>query len=90
MKLSKFDYHIVDVTDDGQILAVVNHGPKSSNLYISARITPYEVQFSLSLDNVMYFNPQLTWRDSWLSYSAGNESFADVYKVRNLNLHTCM
>ena len=46
------DYHIIDVTDDGQIMVVVNHGPILSNLYVSSRITPYEVYFSLSLERV--------------------------------------
>ena len=30
-------------------MVVANHGPVLSNLYTSAKITPYEVQFSLSV-----------------------------------------
>ena len=36
-ELSHLDYHIVDVTEDGQIMVVVNHGPILSNLYVSTR-----------------------------------------------------
>ena len=62
-------------------MVVVNHGKTLSNLYTSAKITPYVVEFSLSLERVMYYNPERTWRDSWLSNSAGDASFVDVYKV---------
>ena len=60
------DYHIIDVTDDDQILLIVNHDEILSNLYTSTRITPYEVQFSLSLERVMFYNPNVTWHNSWL------------------------
>ena len=65
------DYHIIDVTEDGEIMVVANHGPVLSNLYTSAKITPYEVQFSLSLERVMFYNPNVTWHDSWLAATAG-------------------
>ena len=82
--LVSLDYHIIDVTEEGQVLVCVNHGSALSNLYASARITPYVVEFSLSLERVMYYNPNVTWTDSGLSDTAGDEPFADVYKVKGL------
>ena len=76
------DYHIIDVTEDGQIMVVVNHGPVLSNLYTSTKITPHEVQFSLSLERVMFYNPNVTWHHSWLAATAKDKPFADVYKVK--------
>jgi hypothetical protein len=83
-KMSKLDYHVIDVTAEGQVLLIVNHDKSLSNLYVSTKITPYEVEFSLSLERVMYYNHDITWHDSWLSNTAGNQSFADVYKVDGL------
>ena len=42
-ELIHIDYHIIDVTEDGEIMVVVNHGAVLSNLYTSTRITPHEV-----------------------------------------------
>lgn len=42
-ELKHIDYHIIDVTEDGEIMVVVNHGSVLSNLYTSTRITPHEV-----------------------------------------------
>ena len=83
-KLDEIDYHIIDVTDDGEVIVVVNHGKVLSNLYVSARITPYEVKFVLSLERVMFYSPEITWKNSWLSNTAGDKPFADVYKVQGL------
>ena len=83
-QLEEIDYHIIDVTDDGEVMVVVNHGPILSNLYISARITPHEVKFVRSLERVMFYNPKVTWKDSWLSNTAGDKPFADVYSVQGL------
>ena len=82
--MPNLNYHIVDVTPEGQVMVVVHHGGSLSNLYTSTKITPYVVQFSLSLDRVMYYSPEGTWRDSWLSNTAGDQSFADVYRVEGL------
>jgi len=82
--LTHLDYHVVDVTDDGEIMVVVNHGEVLSNLYVSTRITPYAVRFQLSLERVMFYNPEVTWADSWLAAAAGDQPFADVYKIRGL------
>ena len=83
-KLEEIDYHIIDVTDDGEVMVVVNHGQILSNLYVSATITPHEVKFVKSLDRVMFYNPKVTWNDSWLSNTAGDKPFADVYNVQGL------
>ena len=81
---SNLDYHVVDVTDEGQIMVVVNHDHTSSNLYVSTKLTPYQAEFSMSLEKVMYYNPKVTWKNSWLSVTAGDTPFADVYKVQGL------
>jgi hypothetical protein len=65
-----------------QIMVVVNHNSFLSNLYTSSRITHHEVLFSLSLERVMYYSPNITWDDTWLEYTAGDKPFADVYKVQ--------
>ncbi|TRY76952.1 hypothetical protein TCAL_09210 [Tigriopus californicus] len=82
--LPTLDYHIIDVTEDGVVMLCVNHGHSLSNLYTSVKITPHEVDFALSLERVMFYNPRVTWHDSWLSDTAGGEAFADVYKVAGL------
>ena len=61
---------------------MVNHNSVLSNLYSSSRVTPYEVTFTLSLERVMYYSPNVTWHDSWLAATAGDKPFADVYKVQ--------
>ena len=63
-------------------MIVVNHNYVLSNLYTSSRITPHEVFFSLSLERVMYYSPNITWDDSWLSATSGDKPFADVYEVQ--------
>ena len=46
----------------------------------------HQAEFSLSLENIMYYAPGLTWRSSWLEkIDSGDEShFADLYKVSGL------
>lgn len=53
------DYHIIDVTNEGQILICVNHNKTHSHLYTSTKLTPYEADFSLSLERIMYYNPKV-------------------------------
>lgn len=80
------DFHVAEVSKDGQIMIVVNHSPNKSNLYISDRISLHQAEFSLSLENIMYYAPGITWRSSWLEkIDSGDEShFADLYKVAGL------
>ena len=77
----------MQVTKDGQILVVVNHAGNKSALYTSDRVTPHTAEFSLSLDNIMYYRPHLTWRQSWLE-SVGDaqpdNNFVDLYAVAGL------
>ena len=74
------------MSKDGQILVVVNHAGNQSHLYTSDRVSPHQAEFSLSLENIMYYKPGLTWRTSWLeSIDAREEdNFADLYKVAGL------
>ena len=78
---------MLQVTKDGQILVVVNHAGNKSALYTSDRVTPHTAEFSLSLDNIMYYRPHLTWRQSWLE-SVGDaqpdNNFVDLYAVAGL------
>lgn len=83
------DFHVCEVTEDGQILVIVNHAGNKSNLYSSDRVNPQQVEFSLSLERIFYYSPDLTWRNSWLDNTksaAGTEenNFADFYKIAGL------
>lgn len=78
------DFHIVNVDEDGQILLVANHNNALSNLYMSTHVSAYEAKFSLALERVMYYSPNVTWHDSWLAATAGDQPFVDVYKVQGL------
>lgn len=63
-------------------MVIVNHDKVLSNLYVSTRFTPHDVLFSLSLERVMFYNPNVTWTESWLPSTAGDKPFADVYKIQ--------
>ena len=72
-------------------MVVANHGPVLSNLYTSAKITPYEVQFSLSLERVMFYNPNVTWHDSWLAATAGmciEKNLEEIQNVTTIGMKT--
>ena len=43
------------MSKDGQILVVVNHAGNQSHLYTSDRVSPHQAEFSLSLENIMYY-----------------------------------
>ncbi|WAR05449.1 SORL-like protein [Mya arenaria] len=77
--LKHLDYYVVDTTED-QILLCVNHGEGSTHLYVS---DVNGTRFSLALDDVLYFHPNGSNKDSWLKYYL-NEPFADVTKVAGL------
>merc|ERR1712080_470795 len=82
--VQNLDYHIIDVTDDGEVMVVVNHDQVLSSLYVSTKISPYKVEFVVSLERVMFYNPTVTWTNSWLADTAGDKPFADVYKIQGL------
>ena len=48
-------FFALKVSKDGQILVVVNHAGNQSNLYTSDRVSPHQAEFSLSLENIMYY-----------------------------------
>lgn len=82
-KLKRRDYHIADISE-GQLMVCVNHNQTLTNLYISN--VPDEkkgVQFSLSLERVLYFYPEGSFPNSWLK-DVGADSFVDIHKVGDL------
>ena len=32
----------------------------------------------------MFYNPNVTWNNSWLAAAAGDQAFADVHKIKGL------
>ena len=83
------DFHVCEVTEDGQILIIVNHAGNKSSLYTSDKVSPSQAEFSLSLERIFYYSPDLTWRNSWLDKTntgAGKDenNFADFYKIAGL------
>jgi len=89
VSLDLIDFHVVDVSTDGELMVIVNHGGNHSNLYTSDKIDQYEVEFSLSLPRIMYYHSGSTWRNSWLERLQKNTNqaeanFADFYKIAGL------
>ncbi|KAK7473426.1 hypothetical protein BaRGS_00035353 [Batillaria attramentaria] len=73
------DYYVADASED-QVMLCVTHNNTVTHLYIS------DVQgsrFSLSLENIVFFNPKGANKDTWLGYYT-NETFADIHKVAGL------
>ncbi|KAL3886575.1 hypothetical protein ACJMK2_026559 [Sinanodonta woodiana] len=70
------DFYVADASED-QVFLCVDHNQSSSNLYVS---DSNGTRFSLSLENILYFNPNGSNKDSWLSYYK-DESFADIEKI---------
>ena len=58
------DYYIADASED-QVFLCVTHNKSSTHLYISD-VTG--TKYSLSLENVIYFNPKGAHNDTWLRY----------------------
>ena len=77
--MTRLDYYIADASED-QVFLCVTHNKSSTHLYISD-VTG--TKYSLSLENVIYFNPKGAHSDTWLRYFA-HEAFADVTKVETL------
>lgn len=60
-------FFIADVSDDGQIFVCVVQNESVSNLYIgSYPLEDEQPKFSLSLERILYFKPNVTWSQSWL------------------------
>lgn len=59
------NYHIVDVSNN-RVFVAVSHNETQVNLYISEIIDQKKVTFALSLEGILTFFPNSTWKDSWL------------------------
>ncbi|KAF7992430.1 hypothetical protein HCN44_001755 [Aphidius gifuensis] len=81
-ELDRKNYHISDVTND-RIFVAVSHGQNLVNLYVSELIDKLTARFVLSLEGVLTYFPNSTWKDSWLK-DVANEAFTDLYKVEGL------
>lgn len=58
-------YHIVDVSHN-RIFVAASHGETQVNLYVSEIIDEKRATFTLSLEGILTFFPNSTWKDSWL------------------------
>ncbi|XP_076622054.1 sortilin-related receptor [Colletes latitarsis] len=76
------NYHIVDVSHN-RVFVAVAHNETQVNLYISEVIDQKKATFVLSLDGILTFFPNSTWKDSWLN-DVADEAFTDLYKVEGL------
>ena len=56
------DYYVADASEE-QVFLCVNHNGSKTNLYISE---VRGVSFTLSLENVVYYNPEGPVHDTWL------------------------
>lgn len=82
-KLRRRDFHIADISE-GQLMVCVNHDSMLTNLYISNVPDDTKgVQFSLSLERVLYFYPEGAFPNSWLK-DVGAETFIDIHRVGKL------
>ncbi|XP_078593117.1 sortilin-related receptor-like isoform X1 [Branchiostoma floridae x Branchiostoma japonicum] len=70
------EFYIPDASEN-QVFVCVNHNHTLTNLYVSG---VQGVDFSLSLENILYFNPETTGSESLLRYYV-DEPFADIHKV---------
>ncbi|KAG5337450.1 SORL protein, partial [Acromyrmex charruanus] len=76
------EYHIVDVSFN-RVFIAVKHGDTMINLYVSEVIDHEKAIFTLSLESILTFFPNSTWKDSWLN-DVADETFTDLYKVEGL------
>ncbi|XP_057695606.1 sortilin-related receptor [Corythoichthys intestinalis] len=73
------EYYIADASED-QVFVCVNHVNNMTHLYIS---DTQGVSFSLSLENVLYYSPERSKRNSLIRYYT-KEPFADLHRVEGL------
>ena len=59
------DYHIADVSHN-RVFIAISHSETLVNLYISEIIDNEQAKFVLSLEAILTFFPNSTWKDSWL------------------------
>ncbi|XP_046815781.1 sortilin-related receptor-like isoform X1 [Vespa crabro] len=81
-ELDRKNYHIADVANN-RIFVAVAHSDTMVNLYISEIIDHEKAIFSLSLEGILTFFPNSTWKDSWLN-DVADEAFTDLYRVEGL------
>lgn len=80
--LPRKNYHIVDVSHN-RVFVTVAHSETHVNLYVSETIDEEKAMFTLSLEGILTFFPNSTWKDSWLN-DVEDETFTDLYKVEGL------
>ncbi|XP_076656222.1 sortilin-related receptor isoform X2 [Halictus rubicundus] len=80
--LPRKNYHIVDVSHN-RVFVTVAHNETLVNLYVSEVIDEEKAMFTLSLEGILTFFPNSTWKDSWLN-DVADETFTDLYKVEGL------
>lgn len=63
--LTAKDYHVADVSEN-RVFIVVGHTETLCNLYVSELVNEdaKEVRFSLSLDRIFAYFPNITWKGS--------------------------
>lgn len=69
-ELDRRDYHVADITAN-RIMIAVAHTRTLSNLYISDVIQSSNqdtITFSLSLERVVAYFPNITWTESLIRY----------------------
>ncbi|EZA49376.1 Sortilin-related receptor [Ooceraea biroi] len=76
------DYHVVDVSSN-RVFIAVSHSETMVNLYVSEVIDHEKAIFTLSLESILTFFPNSTWKDTWLN-DVADEAFTDLYKVEGL------
>ncbi|XP_020710796.1 sortilin-related receptor isoform X2 [Athalia rosae] len=81
-ELDRRNYHIADVSNN-RVLVAVSHTEYIVNLYVSEMIDHENVAFMLSLERILTFFPNSTWKESWLN-DVSDETFTDLYKVEGL------
>ncbi|XP_045625309.2 sortilin-related receptor isoform X2 [Procambarus clarkii] len=77
-------YYVADISE-GRVMVCVAHDGFISNLYVSSvpRSAHHEVQFSLSLERIVFFNPSTNWVDTWLS-AVVDKAFADLHRIEGV------
>ena len=79
-RLLERSYYVADASE-GQLVVAVNHQYNLTNLYISES---RGVRFSLSLERVLYHDPNLTDVSSAWVYRARNSKLLDFHKAAGL------
>ncbi|XP_064651569.1 sortilin-related receptor-like isoform X2 [Lineus longissimus] len=78
-RIHQHDFYVVDASEN-QVMLCINHNRTLTNLYVSE---VHGSKFILSLERVVYFNPEGVNKDTWLRWFT-DDSFADIHKVGGL------